>query len=752
MYKNLALIISAVNAECPAGAISIDGTCVACPAGTFSYAPGMNDCLTCPDDTFSAIGEKACTLCGDRQKSDAGSSSCGPIFGFWRLSKPSCASGFSTVGRQCRICKTGQYEKNYECLDCPIGQFTSLPGQKKCANCDLGTSTTLLDTATCAPCPAGLFTEAAGSPCESPKSPSDKQTADAEKFVVAVEKQISTVLADFNNLGDKVKSDYTSVVSNFKCTSHANSLSCRFGSAPAKISFPDIASKALTNVQERQAQYVQWVSNVAKNDNSFNSLAELEKLQVESREEEDALLTFVTLHSKADLESFSTSERDTLGEFFKNVDYIQTVQILLAPADAKIILTGIRTALRARQLVWLDVKIADVESDLKAELKKNMHTSILTSLKLTAIEAVNSLYGRLAVLQNTTLHEPVQDLAESVNISLATNTTLKTSKYGKKLSVALATLAGTSVLVYMKADSIRAAATAGLAAASTAVNAARTGIISAANTLGTALSSPMAAYVAVVASLAVATYASISWLDKFKPVWAAQQKKKESAAAIVKNTALNGELAKRTADAAESRVVAILQLFIEQIASKTSVAEVVRMMSENIESLNPDAKITEDNPIALFVQLKQQMSGSLNDSDMQRRYSEFILSCLSVFQTFESYMRINGVEIKISNYERIRDSLVTLGQQQELSSAVRRNSMDLITSLVMLNARLSDYYNPVGRAAIAMSSGVTVSDKFSRMIRKIFSDVSTLAETHVENNPAELFAELKVKKQAIVRN
>jgi len=723
MYKNIALLISTVDASCPAGSMRLDdNSCTLCPGGTFGYIPGLTDCLSCPADTFSGMGAKSCTLCADSTYSNAGSSSCGRPFVSFLRPRATCARGYTTVGNQCRICKPGQYEHNQECVDCTVGQFSSLPGQTECKNCVLGFSTVVTDTSTCLPCPAGLFTEAAGSPCESAKPPSDTQSTAATEFVRAVDFQLSGILENLKRKPE-LKTSYSEVLSTFKCLSNADSLACRFGNLPAKIAYPQFASKALSSITARKALFEEWVKKVSARSDTVKSLAELEKLSIDFSKGEHELLSFVTLQSPADLESLNETDKEDLRAFLTNVDYIQTVQILLAPADARVILTGIRSALRARTLIWLGTKIADVEPAIRAQLEEGMHTTTVSSLRATAMEAVNSIYGLLPVLRNTTLHGPLEDLAQNVNNSLQTNSTLKSTIYGQRLHAGLGELVAV-------------------------------GAVAAGAALRTALSSSAAVVnFDVVASVAVATCLVEVWRRKYDPIWEAEKKYTQDAASFVKKTAFTAELAKLTADAAENLVVALLQRLHDKIISQASDVDVNDLMRKTVEALNPKAKLGDENSqsIALFIKFSEMNTATWYDDAMKARHSQFIYSCLSAFQMFETYTLITKVKVNIANYSEIRKSLSSLAMSLKLSPVLRQEAIILITSLGMLNGRLSDYYNPTGRSAIAMSNGLEVSEAFSNSIRKTFSDVSEL-KTHLGGQPTELFATLDDTKTAILGN
>ncbi|KAK3263360.1 hypothetical protein CYMTET_27830 [Cymbomonas tetramitiformis] len=135
---------------CSAGhAASANGTCVACPAGSYRTLQDLG-CRSCPQDrTTAAPGATADTACV-------------------------CAPGY-------RAAMGGSANSTEACEECPAGTYQDIPGATTCTHCPLGTaqpSTAATMAAQCTLCGVGLVAAEAGSPTCAP-------CADVEAITVA---------------------------------------------------------------------------------------------------------------------------------------------------------------------------------------------------------------------------------------------------------------------------------------------------------------------------------------------------------------------------------------------------------------------------------------------------------------------------------------------------------------------------------------------------------------------------------------
>ena len=172
--------------KCPAGTYSEQGDEVCTPCEKGKKAPNdgtKNKCEDCPPGEYSDdIGYTYCKTCQAGQfsnngKDQYGSTDCEPCkAGYYAPSSGSsgcmkCPAGHYTNKAKgadaCKAASTGYYvgETNANSLPhlqqykCPIGSYTSTPGQEQCTSCPPNTST--YDTGStspsdCIPCPYGV--------------------------------------------------------------------------------------------------------------------------------------------------------------------------------------------------------------------------------------------------------------------------------------------------------------------------------------------------------------------------------------------------------------------------------------------------------------------------------------------------------------------------------------------------------------------------------------------------------------------
>lgn len=151
-------------------ATSVPNTCPGCPAGSYSPAPGQQNCLLCDAGTFSnATGLTACypapvgryapggaqssTPCNPGQyAATAGSASCLPC--------PARTYADNIGTGQCTPCQNktfGNETGMSQCRQCPVGTFNDVTGQLACKPCQPGQYQTAPGADACIPCPAGSF-------------------------------------------------------------------------------------------------------------------------------------------------------------------------------------------------------------------------------------------------------------------------------------------------------------------------------------------------------------------------------------------------------------------------------------------------------------------------------------------------------------------------------------------------------------------------------------------------------------------
>lgn len=115
----------------------------------------VNDCLSCPDGTFSTSGERACSSCaaGKEQKN----SIC-----------VDCDAGQFSVAKTdgtpitCEKCPKGSYQDQVGtpyCLPCIPGSYNNFTGQTSCLPCAKNTISSVPAATSCFPCGIGEFAE-----------------------------------------------------------------------------------------------------------------------------------------------------------------------------------------------------------------------------------------------------------------------------------------------------------------------------------------------------------------------------------------------------------------------------------------------------------------------------------------------------------------------------------------------------------------------------------------------------------------
>ena len=137
-----------------AGAIS----CTQCAAGQITYTNGSTRCYPCQKGKYQSTRKsislsniQACVQCPKHTYTDAeGSSSC-----------INCTIGSITYtegSTTCLQCPAGMYFKNYSCLLCEVGTFSSDSGSiNSCKHCPAGKESITPGSSRCWDCPRGKF-------------------------------------------------------------------------------------------------------------------------------------------------------------------------------------------------------------------------------------------------------------------------------------------------------------------------------------------------------------------------------------------------------------------------------------------------------------------------------------------------------------------------------------------------------------------------------------------------------------------
>ncbi len=126
-----------VSAQCPAGYTGPDdGPCIQCPAGTFKFEIGNEECNACPTATYSvtvgATDGTYCVACPADSNAPAQTST---------ATSCTCNAGFTGPdGGTCTVCAAGTYK--------------GTTGSNNCIECDTETHSTEGATV----CLANLFT------------------------------------------------------------------------------------------------------------------------------------------------------------------------------------------------------------------------------------------------------------------------------------------------------------------------------------------------------------------------------------------------------------------------------------------------------------------------------------------------------------------------------------------------------------------------------------------------------------------
>ena len=159
---------SGICASCPTGTYSGDGTaCVPCAPGTFNSSVGNYTCLFCPVGSYSdAPGSVACTPCAAGTYNDVvGNDTCTLC--------PAGSFAAALGATQCTPCDPGNYNDipgNYSCYQCEIGTYAAESNSTACTPCAVGTYGDQTGASTCSPCSAGTYTNVTGQtgclPCD----------------------------------------------------------------------------------------------------------------------------------------------------------------------------------------------------------------------------------------------------------------------------------------------------------------------------------------------------------------------------------------------------------------------------------------------------------------------------------------------------------------------------------------------------------------------------------------------------------
>lgn len=171
--------------------------CVYCPFGTFRAKPGaisIEQCIPCPENSFSAGGAEICSPCAKGTISPRGARRCGACGPGFELLNPDdfnryfpgpcgkCERGFYSNGplnRHCQRCPDGTFASgigNDKCMKCPPGTFRrSTPGNgiregphpdsRKCSMCQSGTFMPNAGASICNLCPFGTVSGEGATVC-----------------------------------------------------------------------------------------------------------------------------------------------------------------------------------------------------------------------------------------------------------------------------------------------------------------------------------------------------------------------------------------------------------------------------------------------------------------------------------------------------------------------------------------------------------------------------------------------------------
>ena len=202
---------------CNAGYAGSNGTCSACPPGTYKRLNGSSVCLSCPPGSYSTIeGSISCELCAAGQySSDIGASadvceSC-PINsmsqpGSGSIADCLCNAGYTGADGNCAACQPGTYKevqgaeacvlcpnstywvangtgtrKEDVCQPCPP-QSESPPGSSSEGNCTCIAGSEQGADGSCELCPPGKFKGKGGGMCEN--CPAGSWNAEGSKHIL----------------------------------------------------------------------------------------------------------------------------------------------------------------------------------------------------------------------------------------------------------------------------------------------------------------------------------------------------------------------------------------------------------------------------------------------------------------------------------------------------------------------------------------------------------------------------------------
>lgn len=173
---HLTIVHAQNEAVCTRGTFKKDGTCIPCPAGTYSSTVNSTQCTPCPAGTFfpllGAQTANACQRCPDDAVSTEGSSECTPCEdGFVAGVSPNCIrcppgtqvtdmfnfQGIAT--KECAPCFPGSFSDTFNtqfCDPCPSGSGSKQGAKSKdeCQMCPPGSAP---NGPGCDPCPTGTF-------------------------------------------------------------------------------------------------------------------------------------------------------------------------------------------------------------------------------------------------------------------------------------------------------------------------------------------------------------------------------------------------------------------------------------------------------------------------------------------------------------------------------------------------------------------------------------------------------------------
>ena len=146
---------SLASCTCDHGFVLTADVCTPCVPG--SYNSGTDNCLLCPNGTFSSTyAATLCELCPDFSTSLQGSN---------QAYNCTCHQGYEWTGESCVGCQVGHYKAGFGnlahhvCESCPLGTYAASPNMALCTTCANSTFQNLTGQTTCQTCQAHSTSE-----------------------------------------------------------------------------------------------------------------------------------------------------------------------------------------------------------------------------------------------------------------------------------------------------------------------------------------------------------------------------------------------------------------------------------------------------------------------------------------------------------------------------------------------------------------------------------------------------------------